>query len=178
MADNQQKYKLEVQQQEREIKSALTQLNAIYKQLKINLSILSILALFYLTISLFVIKTYNNINIYMCVCYHLIVILFALICVINLKCVIKKYKMYYNKGFEAWCKLADIADWSILRKYYYHNNEKLLPIKNVIDEFYIEFNRTLSPNRVHSKYLYHIVSITLLIYLSTIIFSLYWCLFK
>lgn len=68
MADNQQKYKLEVQQQEREIKSALTQLNAIYKQLKINLSVLSILALFYLTISLFVIKTYSNINIYIYMC--------------------------------------------------------------------------------------------------------------
>lgn len=77
----------------------------------------------------------------------------------NLK---KTYIKEFEQGFTECCNLSDITDWGRYRKRYYYNASKQLAIINVINRFYTEFNRYLSPVRYGTKW-YDIISLLLFI---------------
>lgn len=174
MVDNKQKFTLEIKQQKVALGKSLVQLRKRYKLVKkVFLFLLAIIPL-YMIITIIFIILYSDIEFYSFALYQIFSLILLIIILLRLRKEIKLYNICYLRGFSLWCKLADIADWSILRREFYFKSEKLSPIINAISDFYEEINKYLSPQRPHTKYIYYLIVILLLTYLLTIIYSFYW----
>lgn len=71
---------------------------------------------------------------------------------------IRKYKQQYisvfNRGFDDWCQLSDKLDWSPLRRKILYNSDikESKYIFEVMDQFYLEFQKRFSPVRTRFNF--------------------------
>jgi len=172
MSDIKQKLILDITQQEIAVKDALYRLRVRYRHLKHALIILLYIILSYIAISLTLIKFSNFVNMYLYILFQLLQAIVIIICLIRLIKCIKIYNRYYVDGFSLWCKLADTADWSTVRRHFYFKNEKLSPIIDTINSFYVEFNKPLSPQRIFRKRIYYLILTLLTLYLLMVLYSI------
>lgn len=172
MTNSKHRLELEIILYERSLRDILLVLHKRYHQLKHVFIILSRVIISYIFISIILIK-WSNFGLYTYISFHSILFMVLIFCLKKLKQCIRRYNICYKKGYSLWCRLADTADWSILRRHFYFNSEKLSPIIETMDDFYNEFNKPLSPQRIFNKYLYYMVFTLLLMYILMLAYSIY-----
>lgn len=172
MTNSKHRFELETTLYERSLRDILFVLRMRYHQLKHVFIILSCIIISYIFISIILIK-WSNSGLYTHISFQSILFIVLIFYLKKLKQCIRRYNICYKKGYSLWCRLADTADWSILRRHFYFKSEKLSPIIETIDDFYKEFNKPLSPQRIFNKYLYYIVFTLLLIYILMFAYSIY-----
>lgn len=173
MVDYKKQLILEISQQEVALRETLLKLRLRYRIVKMSFILFSAITLLYVILSVLLFNLYENINFFKFLLYQSVSLMILIITLLILNMSIKKYNNCFHEGFSIWCKLADIADWSILRRVFYFKNEKLIPIISAINDFYNEFNKFFSPQRVDKKYIFYLKVSLLLVYFLTLIYSLH-----
>lgn len=172
MTNSKHKFESEITRYEHSLRDILLVLRMRYRQLKHVFIILSCVIILYIFVSIILIK-WPNFDLYTYISFQSILFIVLICCLKKLKLCIRRYNICYIKGYSLWCRLADTADWSILRRHFYFKREKLSPIIETMDDFYNEFNKPLSPQRIFNKYLYYIIFTLLLAYILMFAYSIY-----
>lgn len=172
MTDFKKIYTSKLEKSQEDMSDCINELSKIYNDIKTQLKVLVISISLYFVGSI-IFSRFSQIDIFACVLIHLICCLIITFVILRLFNVLKLYKNSYEKGFSEWCRLADIADWSPLRRHYYFKREEHSQANSILNLFYAEINRPLSPCRMFGKRIYNIVYFLIITVIAIIIASIY-----
>lgn len=172
MTDFKKIYTTKLEKSQKDMLDCINELSKIYNDIKTQLKVLVIFISLYIVGSI-ILQGFSQIDLCVCVLIHLVCCLIATSIILRLFNVLKRYKDTYAKGYSEWCRLADIADWSPLRRYYYFKREEYSQANSILSLFYTEINKPLSPCRMFGKRIYSIVYFLIIIVIAIIIVSIY-----